>query len=150
MTWTVLNTTAMTWFGSNAGATVGTGASNTAFGAAGIGGLGNPVGNRVWVSPVACTLRDFYALIDSAQTGTGSLVLTIYDNGPTNPDTLAATSTGIIATFNAGASAYSSATPDTTHSKAVSAGDYLTVQVVNNGTVTSATLGAWGVMCVPY
>ena len=41
MTWTVLNTTAMTWFGSNAGATVGTGASNTAFGAAGIGGLGN-------------------------------------------------------------------------------------------------------------
>jgi hypothetical protein len=148
MTWTVLNTTAMTWFGSNAGTTVAAG--GTAFGNAGPGGLGTPVGNRVWVSPVACTLRDFYALIDSAQTGTGSLVLTIYDNGPTNPDTLAAMSTGISVTFNAGASAYSSATPDTTHSKAVSAGDYLTVQVVNNGTATSATLGAWGVMCVPY
>jgi hypothetical protein len=149
MTWTVLNTTAMTWFGGTALATVAPGAGGVMFAAAGVGGLGTPVGTRVWVSPVNCTLRYLYASIDSAQTATGSLVLTIYDNGPTTPNTLGST-TSIVATFAAGAAAYSSATPDTSHTYPVNAGDYLTVQVYNHGTATSATLGTWGVMCVPY
>jgi len=39
---------------------------------------------------------------------------------------------------------------DTTDFHAVAAGDYLTLQVTNNASATSGTIGAWGVACVAY
>jgi hypothetical protein len=146
MTWTALNATAMTWFGGSVGAGQPNSPS-TAYIGAGQTGTGATVGNRVWISPVACTLRNLYVEITTAQPGSGGLVFTIYDNG-TAPNTLG-TNTLISAPFSAGAAAYSTAS-DSTDFYAVSAGDYLTLQVVNSASTTSGAIGAWGVACVPY
>lgn len=135
------NTSAATWFGSKG---LGQTVSGTAYMASGASSSGTTVGARTWVSPVVCTLRDFYVYTLNTN-GSGTLTFTIYDNGST-PGTLG-TSSGLTVSFGNGAGA--GVQSDTTHTKALTAGDTLTVQVIMSAG-TSAQIGPWGVMCEPY
>jgi hypothetical protein len=79
--------------------------------------------------PVAGTIKNFYVNTHSAQSGTGTLVLTLRKN---------ASNTTVVVTVSAGAAAGTFS--DTTHSFSVVAGDLLTFSVVNNASATSAQI----------
>lgn len=79
--------------------------------------------------PLAGTFKNFYFYTLSAQSGTGSLVATVRKN---------AVATSVTTTVSAGAAAGTFS--DTTHSFTVAAGDYITIEFVNNASSSSATV----------
>ncbi len=85
---------------------------------------------RIMVIPNACTLSNFYVRIFTAQSGTGSLVFTVRKN---------AVDTAVVVTIAAGSAANTEANSGAL-SVSLSAGDDLSIKVVNNATATSAAV----------
>jgi len=86
--------------------------------------------NRQFAVPVAGTIRDFYVKMSGTQSATGTLVITIRNNAASSSVTLTVSSAD-------GASPTKSNTANTL---AVAAGDLISIQAVNNATVTSASI----------
>ncbi len=82
---------------------------------------------REFPLPVGGTAKNFYFTTTTAQSGTGSLVLTIRKNGA---------DTAIVITIAAGSAAGQFS--DTTNTESFAVGDTLSVKVTNNASVNSA------------
>lgn len=83
-----------------------------------------------WTVPKTGILRNLYLTIETSQPASGSLVVTLYKlSSPTAVTFTIAAGSGI--------GIYS----DTTHSVAVTAGEYIQIQVVNNASGASAQVG---------
>lgn len=82
--------------------------------------------------PVGGTLRNFRVRTRSAQPGTGSLVFTVR---------VAAANTSITATVASGAAA--GLVSDTSNTASISAGQNLSISVVNNASSASAQIAMW-------
>lgn len=82
---------------------------------------------REFPLPVAGTAKNFFFTTTTAQSGTGSLVLTIRKNGA---------DTSIVITIAAGSAAGQFS--DTTNTESFAAGDTLSVKVTNNASISSA------------
>lgn len=91
---------------------------------------------RIFVVPYACTMKNFYVRIFSAQSVTGSLVLTLRNN---------AADTSVVVTIAAGSAAGTEVNSGSTSATFV-AGDNCSIKVSNNGTVNSATIANTSIM----
>ncbi len=124
--------------GSGGGTSVSSGA--TVYYGLGVASSATQEGARVSYMPFACTLRGFYLVTVSTQSAGGTLVATVRVGG-------ASPSGGPSITI--GASAAGAVYSDTTDTATVSAGQPVDIQVVNNGSGTSAQIAGWSVGCVP-
>ena len=115
------------------GAGVSTAASSTEFMINGPTGASVTEGIRQVPVPVAGMIRQFYVYTSTAQPSTGSYVLTIRRNN-------SSTSTTITLAASAAAGVYSTST-----TTALSAGDLLSIQFVNNATGASATIRGFSI-----
>lgn len=116
------------------GVTVGSGA--TVFAAPFFGGSFNATEtNRQLTIKVAGTVGNLYVRTNSAQSGLGSLVVTVRKNGSTN--------TAVTLTITAGAAAGTFS--DVSNTVAFAAGDLISFQIVNNAAATSANIMEVGV-----
>ena len=82
---------------------------------------------------MAGTLKNWRVRTTTPQSGTGSLVLTVYKNGIAD---------ALVITIGAGAAA--GAFGDLAHSVTFAAGDEVSLEFKNNATATSAKIGGWG------
>jgi hypothetical protein len=86
--------------------------------------------NRHFAVPVAGTIKNFYVKMSGTQSATGTLVITIRNN---------ATSSSVTVTVSS-ADGASPTKSDNVNSLSIAAGDLLSIQLVNNATVTSASV----------
>jgi hypothetical protein len=86
--------------------------------------------NRHFAVPVAGTIKNFYVKMSGTQSATGTLVITIRNN---------ATSSSVTVTVSS-ADGASPTKSDNVNSLSISAGDLLSIQLINNATVTSASV----------
>jgi hypothetical protein len=91
---------------------------------------------RILVIPYACTLKNFYVRMFSAQSATGSLVFTLRKNSA---------DTSVVVTIAAGSAAGTEANSGAT-SATYAAGDDCAIKVVNNATVLSGTINNTSIM----
>lgn len=103
-------------------------ASSTFFAAFNNSGLNANELSKIMVVPIACTMRNFYVRIISAQSATGSLVYTVRKNQ---------VDTAIVVTIAAGSAINTQANSGAT-SASFNAGDSCSIKMVNNATVTGA------------
>ena len=99
-------------------------------------GVNTNESSRIFVVPYDCTMKNFYVRIFSAQSITGSLVLTLRNN---------AVDTSVVVTIAAGSAAGTEANSGATSATFV-AGDNCAIKIVNNGTVNSATINNTSIM----
>lgn len=132
-TWTI-NTTSRSFMGVNQNATVAI--SGTTYGSFIYSGFNVSESARIFVVPYACTMKNFYVRIFSAQSALGSLVFTLRNN---------AVDTSVVVTIAAGSAAGTEANSGATSASFV-AGDNCTIKVVNNATVLSATINNTSIM----
>lgn len=115
------------------GVTVGSGA--TVYAAPFFGGSFNATeGNRQLTIKVAGTVGNLYVRTNSAQSGLGSLVITVRKNGADTAVTLTIAAGSAAATFS-----------DVANTVAFAAGDLIGFKVVNNAAATSANIMEVGV-----
>ena len=86
-------------------------------------------------SPTAMTLSAFYFRTNSAQSGTGSLVINIRKG---------AANTGITITIAAGSA--TGTFTDLSNTASIAAGDLLSIQMINNATAASAQMNGWSII----
>jgi hypothetical protein len=86
--------------------------------------------NRHFAVPVAGTIKNFYVKMSGTQSATGTLVITIRNN---------ATSSSVTVTVSS-ADGVSPTKSDNVNSLSIAAGDLLSIQLINNATVTSASV----------
>lgn len=103
-------------------------ASTTSFTAFNHSGFNANESTKIMIVPIACTMRNFYVRIFSAQSATGSLVYTVRKNQ---------VDTSIVVTIAAGSAAGTQANSGAT-SASFNAGDSCTIKIVNNATATGA------------
>lgn len=120
-------------FASNAAAD-GVAAGATSYYGAGV--ADGSVAIKSWGSPVDCTITRSYFRTNSAQPGTGSMVVTVYVEGA---------ATAITWTIAAGGAA--TLLSDTTNTASVAAGNRVSFQVVNNASGTSAQVLDFSLYC---
>lgn len=107
------------------------GASSTVFAAiSGLTTFNATESNRHFAVPVAGTIKNFYVKMSGTQSATGTLVITIRNN---------ATSSSVTVTVS-NADGVSPTKSDNANSLSISAGDLLSIQLVNNATATSASV----------
>lgn len=107
------------------------GASATVYAAiAGLTTFNATESNRHFAVPVAGTIKNFYVKMSGTQSATGSLVITIRNNATSS-------SVSVTVTSADGASPTKS---DNANSLSISAGDLLSIQLINNATATSASV----------
>lgn len=107
------------------------GASSTVFAAiSGLTTFNATESNRHFAVPVAGTIKNFYVKMSGTQSATGTLVITIRNN---------ATSSSVTVTVS-NADGVSPTKSDNVNSLSISAGDLLSIQLVNNATATSASV----------
>lgn len=133
------NNTFMTMFsGSFGGGTVGAG--TTSYGGMGQSTLSATESARSMFVPFACTLRNFHIITTGAQPSGagGTLVIAVR---------VAGASTSIAVTVNPGdaAQGYN----DAVHTAAIGANQSFDLQLVNNNSSASASLGTWSIACMP-
>jgi hypothetical protein len=97
--------------------------------------------DRAVVLPVACTAQKLYIYLGSAQPATGSQVVTLRKGSTAG--TLADTTVTVTIAANATTGTYS----DTSHTVSLSAGDYVSLKVVNNATSTAGALYNYTFVC---
>jgi len=110
--------------------------SGTTYGSFIYSGFNASESARIFVVPYACTMKNFYVRIFSAQSATGSLVFTVRNN---------ATDTSVVTTIAAGSAAGTEANSGANSASFV-AGDNCAIKVVNNATVLSATVNNTSIM----
>lgn len=125
---------ARSFMGVNQNATVAS--SGTTYGTFIYSGLNTGEASRIFVVPYACTMKNFYVRMFSAQSATGSLVFTLRKN-------LADTS--VVVTIAAGSAAGTEANSNSS-SATYAAGDDCSIKVVNNATVLSGTINNTSIM----
>lgn len=103
-------------------------ASATSFTAFNHSGFNANESTKIMIVPIACTMKNFYVRIFSAQSATGSLVYTVRKNQ---------VDTSIVVTIAAGSAAGTQANSGAT-SASFNAGDSCTIKIVNNATATGA------------
>jgi len=86
-------------------------------------------------SPTAMTLSAFYFRTNSAQSGTGSLVIQIRNN---------AVGTGITITIAAGSA--TGTFTNLANTSVIAAGDLLSIQMINNATAAGAQMNGWSII----
>ena len=86
-------------------------------------------------SPTAMTLSAFYFRTNSAQSGTGSLVINIRKG---------AANTGITITIAAGSA--TGTFTDLSNTASIAAGDLLSIQIINNATAASTQMNGWAMI----
>jgi hypothetical protein len=107
------------------------GGSSTVFAAiSGLTTFNATESNRHFAVPVAGTIKNFYVKMSGTQSATGTLVITIRNN---------ATSSSVTVTVSS-ADGASPTKSDNVNSLSIAAGDLLSIQLVNNATVTSASV----------
>ena len=107
------------------------GGSSTVFAAiSGLTTFNATESNRHFAVPVAGTIKNFYVKMSGTQSATGTLVITIRNN---------ATSSSVSVTVSS-ADGASPTKSDNVNSLSIAAGDLLAIQLVNNATVTSASV----------
>jgi len=107
------------------------GGSSTVFAAiSGLTTFNATESNRHFAVPVAGTIKNFYVKMSGTQSATGTLVITIRNN---------ATSSAVTVTVSS-ADGASPTKSDNVNSLSIAAGDLLSIQLVNNATVTSASV----------
>jgi hypothetical protein len=107
------------------------GASSTVYAAiSGITTFNATESNRHFAVPVAGTIKNFYVKMSGTQSATGTLVITIRNN---------ATSSSVTVTVS-NADGASPTKSDNVNSLSIAAGDLLSIQLINNATVTSASV----------
>jgi hypothetical protein len=107
------------------------GGSSTVFAAiSGLTTFNATESNRHFAVPVAGTIKNFYVKMSGTQSATGTLVITIRNN---------ATSSSVTATVSS-ADGASPTKSDNVNSLSIAAGDLLSIQLINNATVTSASV----------
>jgi hypothetical protein len=108
----------------------------------GSGACSTTEADRTTKIPVACTAKNLYIYLGSAQSGTGSQVLTLRKGA-----TVAGMAdTTLTVTVAAGATD-ATVTPDTTHTVALSAGDYVSLKIQNNATAGSGVVNTYTFQC---
>jgi hypothetical protein len=110
--------------------------SGTTYGSFIYSGFNASESARIFVVPYACTMKNFYVRIFSAQSATGSLVFTLRNN---------AADTSVVTTIAAGSAAGTEANSGATSASFV-AGDNCAIKVQNNATVLSATVNNTSIM----
>ncbi len=136
------NDTAMTIFTGNLnGGTVT--AATTAYVGPSVNTANATEATRSWVTPTACTLRNFYFRTLTAAPSGGGLTVTVRgDSGAGIGDT------GITVSWTA--SEANSTKSDTSHTFAQAAGRAMSIKVVNaDGTNASAQIGMFTIACQP-
>jgi hypothetical protein len=107
------------------------GGSSTVFAAiSGLTTFNATESNRHFAVPVAGTIKNFYVKMSGTQSATGTLVITIRNN---------ATSSSVTVTVSS-ADGASPTKSDNVNSLSIAAGDLLSIQLINNATVTSASV----------
>jgi hypothetical protein len=107
------------------------GASSTVFAAiSGLTTFNATESNRHFAVPVAGTIKNFYVKMSGTQSATGTLVITIRNN---------ATSSSVTVTVSS-SDGVSPTKSDNVNSLSIAAGDLLSIQLVNNATITSASV----------
>lgn len=99
-------------------------------------------GIREFCIPYDGVLKDLRLITTTAQPATGSMVVTLRTGS-----TGALSDTAV--TFTVAANAAAGAFSDTTNSAAVTAGQMVTVKIVNNASGTSANIRAWSIGLYP-
>lgn len=124
---------ARSFMGANQNAFIGTGTQYCSFIQSGVNASELA---RIFVVPYACTMKNFYVRIFAAQSGLGSLVLTLRKNQ---------VDTSVVVTIAAGSAAGTEANSGTTSAN-FAAGDDCTIKVQNNASVNSATINNTSIM----
>lgn len=92
--------------------------------------------NRTTMVPAACTIRSFYLRTTTTQSAGGALVFTIRKNGVNDSVTISIAASTAANTFS-----------DLVNTTTFAAGDRIGLNVVNNGSGTSAAINEFGLLC---
>lgn len=96
--------------------------------------------NRSLVVPMACTAKNLYVELGTAQGAGGTLDLTLMKN-------VAGTPTAQALTISMAAGATAGVYSDTTHTVSLSAGDVIALRFTNNHTSTSGAIRGFSFQC---
>jgi hypothetical protein len=110
-------------------------ASTTTFNAIGAITLNGTEANRKFVIPFAGTISRLFLVTTTTQSGTGSLVVTVRNNGVDTALTLTVGAGAVAATFS-----------DVSNSFSVAAGDLLSFKYVNNASAAGAEMQTIGIV----
>ncbi len=113
-------------------------ASSTLYASPGATTMSN-VANREFIVPSACTMRNLVFRTASAQTGSGTLVVSLYSF---------ATGANTVITVTVPAGAVAGVFSDTTHTVSAALGDRFAFSLVNSSTTNSAAqITGIGILC---